>query len=239
MKTDIKCEKFESADAAIASLGGMFAKSFEEVKARPSLPGAQVQFAGNGGALAMLSPDDEMFERPDPLEKPAYTGKVDPSIWVSRGDPLSMWHVNGVVEVVLRDGNGYEHFGKLSAPLNAEGGFGPTVEPQDEKFRWSVFNDFVLEERKSDALLVSASGVAPSRSNDRNYTHRATCLWTSRGYTGAPHTRAFLIVSWASMKNGAQYPTEALLMDGDKVWSFKMQREQSGGDRPTWKGRAA
>lgn len=241
MKTETKCEKFQSADEAIASLGGYFQNTFAAISAKPATPVSR-ETQGNGGELALIAmAADELEERPQAAPAPVFNGTIQPSIYCSKGAPLSMWNSNGAIEVVLRDGNGNEHFGKLSAPLNAEGGFGPKAEPQDEAFARMVYDNFIAEERKVENALAaaSASGVAPSRHNDRNYTHRATCLWTSRSYTGAPHSRAFMIVEWSAMSDGFQYPREVLLMDGNKLWSFKMEREQAGGNRPQWKGRAA
>lgn len=191
----------------------------------------------NSGELAILGMAAEEMEAAErainppapPPAKAPYKGKITQSLYVEKGCELSVWRNGNVIKVELRNFLGQTAYGKMAGVMGAEGAFGPAASEEDQAFLDIVFETVVGPER---------NGVADDA--DFNYSQRATCLWSNRDLTGLPHPRAFLVITWKTYSNGAPYPTDAILMDGDKTFLFNLQRQNvTSASHPQWKARCS
>jgi hypothetical protein len=185
----------------------------------------------NHGSLAGWPEQHEHDDEAEPLAPTAavaFTGKITPGIYSSKGNELSLWMNNGKAEVTISNFSGETYYGALTGALPAEGHFGSAATDEDKAFMGKIFRE-----------IIEAARLTRPRPDDRNYTMFATGLWKNRDYSGPCVPRAFLVVTWQEI-GGRQVPQYVMLFDGSDERSFKMERQTVTNVRaPQWKGRAA
>ncbi len=214
-----------SADDLIRGLNKPFlTKVLDEKTEALKAKSVDIHPATNSGTLMDVEMVVAVAEKPI---APVHVGPIRPSIDTIKGAELSLWRMGDRTDVVLRDLQGNDYYGALVGPLAAEGAFGVPNNLEDKAFLKLIY----------DAYIQDAQ-VAELDSGDFNYCMAATALWTNRDRTGTPVPRSFLIMNWKTL--GSTYmPSEALLLDGSKNLTFKMERETVKNPRqPQWKGRA-
>lgn len=218
----------KTADELIATLPTWMQDNFKRISGSEAKAVAPENT--NRGRYAAL---DDSFHDAEPAEQaapaPKFTGRISQSVHVEKGCELSVWRNGNEVKVEVRNFLGRTAYGKMSGVMGAEGGFGPPVDDEDKAFTDKVFGIVVGPERN----------VKPDP-NNFNYSKRATCLWMNRDFNGLPVAHSFLIIDWGSFSNGAQYAKEAILFDGDRVFSFPLQKQSvTSTSHPQWKGRCS
>jgi hypothetical protein len=125
------------------------------------------------------------------------------------------------------------------APLQAEGGFGPSKSDQDRYFVQEVIGSIVRDQVRANEAREDEEGrrIPPALSSgDWNYSHFATPLWTSAKLTGSAEPRAFLVMSWKAVGSGF-IPDGAVLFDGPHVRAVGIERLTAKGEsHPLWRG---
>lgn len=162
-----------------------------------------------------------------------YTGKITGTLWPdgAKGKTqFALWRKNGEITIVIETSWSTKLYGEFVAPYVAEDRLVRAAHtPMAKAFNARVYDGMV-------SLFIESR---PERCDAWSVQHDRvmTPLWENRDYSGQPLAHTMVALHWHEADNGHAYPTHLVIMDGDRLESVELTRnEGKSPNHPSYTG---